>query len=329
MSSTPALEIVALKKRYKNGVEALKGIDLTVQAGDFYALLGPNGAGKSTTIGIISSLVTKTSGQVKIFGYDLDRDLVKAKQQLGLVPQEFNFNPFETVLQIVVNQAGYYGLPRKKALTRAEKYLRILDLWDKRSSRARMLSGGMKRRLMIARALVHEPKLLILDEPTAGVDIELRRSMWDFLRQINQQGITIILTTHYLEEAEMLCRHIGIIQHGNLITNTSMRDLLANIESETIILDYEPLSKPIKLDGFTFVEVEPGTIEVKVNYKNNLNILFELLNEQEVKVVSMRNKTNRLEELFVDILRQGENRNESQNISQNVSQNANENGGVK
>ena len=211
MSAEIALELVELRKTYKNGVEALKGINLQVKAGDFYALLGPNGAGKSTTIGIISSLVTKTSGQVKIFGYDLDNDVVNAKRQLGLVPQEFNFNPFETVLQIVANQGGYYGLPRKVAMQRAEKYLKVLDLWDKRNSRARALSGGMKRRLMIARALVHEPKLLILDEPTAGVDIELRRSMWDFLREINQQGITIILTTHYLEEAEMLCRNIGII----------------------------------------------------------------------------------------------------------------------
>ncbi|MDF7667098.1 ABC transporter ATP-binding protein [Orbaceae bacterium ESL0727] len=303
MSSIPALELIALKKRYKNGVEALKGINLTVQAGDFYALLGPNGAGKSTTIGIISSLVTKTSGQVKIFGYDLDNDIVAAKRQLGLVPQEFNFNPFETVLQIVANQGGYYGLPRKLALQRAEKYLRILDLWDKRNSRARMLSGGMKRRLMIARALIHEPKLLILDEPTAGVDIEIRRSMWNFLQQINRQGITIILTTHYLEEAEMLCRHIGIIQHGELIRNTSMRNLLANSQSETIILDYIPMSTPIHLDGYDFSEVEPGSMEIKIDSQNNLNDLFHLLNEKQIKVISIRTKTSRLEELFVDILR--------------------------
>lgn len=303
MSSIPALELVALKKIYKNGVEALKGIDLTVQAGDFYALLGPNGAGKSTTIGIISSLVTKTSGDVRIFGYDLDTDIVNAKRQLGLVPQEFNFNQFEEVIQIVTNQGGYYGLPRKLALERAEKYLRILDLWDKRHSRANMLSGGMKRRLMIARALVHEPKLLILDEPTAGVDIELRRSMWDFLREINRQGITIILTTHYLEEAEMLCRNIGIIQHGQLIANSSMRELLANSQSETIIIDYVPTSEPIVLTDYSYVNVDTGMLEVKVDKQRGLNQLFEQLNHQNVKVISVRNKTNRLEELFVDLLR--------------------------
>lgn len=303
MSSIPALELIELKKIYKNGVEALKGINLTVQAGDFYALLGPNGAGKSTTIGIISSLVTKTSGQVKIFGFDLDKDIVNAKRQLGLVPQEFNFNQFEEVLQIVANQGGYYGLPRKLALERAEKYLRILDLWDKRNSRTGMLSGGMKRRLMIARALVHEPKLLILDEPTAGVDIELRRSMWDFLREINRQGITIILTTHYLEEAEMLCRHIGIIQHGELIANSSMRDLLANSQSETIIIDYLPTSQPIVLNDYAFTNVEPGVLEVKVDKQHGLNQLFEQLNQQQIKVISMRNKTNRLEELFVNLVR--------------------------
>ncbi|WLT06239.1 ABC transporter ATP-binding protein [Gilliamella apis] len=302
MSSTPALELIALKKKYKNGVEALKGINLTVQAGDFYALLGPNGAGKSTTIGIISSLVTKTSGQVKIFGYDLDSDVVNAKRQLGLVPQEFNFNQFEEVLQIVTNQGGYYGLPRKLALQRAEKYLRILDLWDKRHSRACMLSGGMKRRLMIARALIHEPKLLILDEPTAGVDIEVRRSMWDFLREINHQGITIILTTHYLEEAEMLCRHIGIIQRGELVANSSMRDLLAKSQSETIIIDYVPTATPIALNGYTFTDVESGMLEVKVDKQHGLNQLFEQLNQQNIKVISVRNKANRLEELFVDLL---------------------------
>ncbi|PXZ05682.1 ABC transporter ATP-binding protein [Gilliamella apicola] len=302
MSSTPALELIALKKKYKNGVEALKGINLTVQAGDFYALLGPNGAGKSTTIGIISSLVTKTSGQVKIFGYDLDSDVVNAKRQLGLVPQEFNFNQFEKVLQIVTNQGGYYGLPRKLALQRAEKYLRILDLWDKRHSRACMLSGGMKRRLMIARALIHEPKLLILDEPTAGVDIEVRRSMWDFLREINRQGITIILTTHYLEEAEMLCRHIGIIQRGELVANSSMRDLLAKSQSETIVIDYVPTATPIALNGYTFTDVESGMLEVKVDKQHRLNQLFEQLNQQDIKVISVRNKANRLEELFVDLL---------------------------
>lgn len=303
MSSIPALELTGLKKIYKNGVEALKGINLTVQAGDFYALLGPNGAGKSTTIGIISSLVTKTSGTVKIFGYDLDSDVVNAKRQIGLVPQDFNFNQFEGVLQIVANQGGYYGLPRKLALERAEKYLRILDLWNKRYSRAGMLSGGMKRRLMIARALVHEPKLLILDEPTAGVDIELRRSMHNFLHEINRQGITIILTTHYLEEAEILCRHIGIIQRGELIANSSMRDLLANSQSETIIIDYLPTFTPIALKGYSFLDIEPGMLEVKFDKQYGLNQLFEQLNQQQIKVISMRNKANRLEELFVELLR--------------------------
>lgn len=306
MSSVAALELVALKKTYKNGVEALKGINLTVQAGDFYALLGPNGAGKSTTIGIISSLVTKTSGQVKIFGHDLDHDVVNAKRQLGLVPQEFNFNPFETVFQIVANQGGYYGLPRKLAMERAEKYLRILELWDKRNSRARMLSGGMKRRLMIARALVHEPRLLILDEPTAGVDIEVRRSMWEFLRQINQQGITIILTTHYLEEAEMLCRNIGIIQHGELIANTSMKALLANSKSETIVFDYVPVDKQPTLPDYYFKMNEPGSFEVEVNKGQGLNQLFSLFAEQGINIVSMHNKTNRLEELFIDLVHESQ-----------------------
>ncbi|GAA5110958.1 ABC transporter ATP-binding protein [Orbus sasakiae] len=306
MSSVAALELVALKKTYKNGVEALKGINLTVQAGDFYALLGPNGAGKSTTIGIISSLVTKTSGQVQIFGHDLDHDVVNAKRQLGLVPQEFNFNPFETVFQIVANQGGYYGLPRKLAMERAEKYLRILELWDKRNSRARMLSGGMKRRLMIARALVHEPRLLILDEPTAGVDIEVRRSMWEFLRQINQQGITIILTTHYLEEAEMLCRNIGIIQHGELIANTSMKALLANSKSETIVFDYVPVDKQPTLPDYYFKMNEPGSFEVEVNKGQGLNHLFSLFAEQGINIVSMHNKTNRLEELFIDLVHESQ-----------------------
>ncbi|WP_392559419.1 ABC transporter ATP-binding protein [Orbus mooreae] len=310
MSLVPALELIGLKKTYRNGVQALKGIDLTVKSGDFYALLGPNGAGKSTTIGIISSLVNKTSGQVKIFGYDLESDVVNAKRQLGLVPQEFNFNPFETVLQIVVNQGGYYGLPRKLAIARAEKYLRILDLWDKRNSRARMLSGGMKRRLMIARALVHEPKLLILDEPTAGVDIELRRSMWDFLRDINQQGITIILTTHYLEEAEMLCRNIGIIQNGELIANTSMKNLLANAKNETLIFDYLPIDKTPDLAGYRYKIIEPGSLEIEIDKVKGLNPLFKLFEQQQIQIISMHNKGNRLEELFIDLVR-GEFKGES------------------
>ncbi|RKS85074.1 ABC-2 type transport system ATP-binding protein [Orbus hercynius] len=302
MSSAPALELIGLKKTYKNGVQALKGIDLSVQSGDFYALLGPNGAGKSTTIGIISSLVTKTSGQVKIFGYDLATDVVNAKRQLGLVPQEFNFNPFETVLQIVANQGGYYGLPRKLSMERAEKYLRILDLWEKRNSRARMLSGGMKRRLMIARALVHEPRLLILDEPTAGVDIELRRSMWDFLRHINQQGITIILTTHYLEEAEMLCRNIGIIQHGELIANTSMKNLLSNSKTETLVFDYLPIEKQPNLAGCQYQIIEPGSLEIVLDKSQGLNALFQCFEQQGMQIISMHNKTNRLEELFIDLV---------------------------
>ncbi len=299
---TYALELEKLSKTYPGGVQALKGIDLNVEAGDFYALLGPNGAGKSTTIGIISSLVNKSAGKVRVFGYDLEQDVVNAKRQLGLVPQEFNFNPFETVLQIVVNQAGYYGVEKPEALKRAEKYLNQLDLWDKRHERARMLSGGMKRRLMIARALMHEPKLLILDEPTAGVDIELRRAMWVFLKELNDQGTTIILTTHYLEEAEMLCRNIGIIQDGKLVKNTSMKNLLSTLKSETFILDLAAKSPLPHLDGFTFRLVDTSTLEVDVMREQGLNSVFNQLSEQGVQVLSMRNKANRLEELFVGLL---------------------------
>ena len=297
-----ALEISGLTKTYGSRVQALKGIDLTVEAGDFYALLGPNGAGKSTTIGIISSLVNKSAGQVKVFGYDLDREKVQAKLQLGLVPQEFNFNPFESVLQVVTNQAGYYGVEKKQALERAEKYLRQLDLWEKRHQKSRMLSGGMKRRLMIARALMHEPKLLILDEPTAGVDIELRRSMWSFLQQLNESGTTIILTTHYLEEAEMLCRNIGIIQHGELVKNTSMKALLANVESETFVLDLAPHHSPASLEGFRYEIIDANTLEVVVAREQGLNQVFSQLTAQNIQVLSMRNKANRLEELFVDLV---------------------------
>jgi len=296
---TIALEIENLKKTYAGGKEALKGIDLRVEEGDFYALLGPNGAGKSTTIGVVSSLVNKTSGNVKVFGYDVVRDIVKAKQQLGIVPQEFNFNQFETVRQIVVNQAGYYGVARKEALKRSEKYLKLLDLWDKKDDRARMLSGGMKRRLMIARALMHEPRLLILDEPTAGVDIELRRAMWDFLRDINEAGTTIILTTHYLEEAEMLCRNIGIIDHGEIIEDTSMKELLSHLEIETFVLDLAEKTSVVSLDGYDYKLVDELTLEVKVTKGQGLNNAFVQLSEQQVKVLSMRNKANRLEELFV------------------------------
>ncbi|EPP5808208.1 TPA: ABC transporter ATP-binding protein [Vibrio vulnificus] len=300
-----ALQIEQLRKTYAGGFEALKGISLGVQEGDFYALLGPNGAGKSTTIGVISSLVNKTSGNVKVFGYDIDRDLELAKQHLGLVPQEFNFNQFETVEQIVLQQAGYYGVPRELAKQRAEKYLTKLDLWEKRKERARNLSGGMKRRLMIARALMHEPKLLILDEPTAGVDIELRRSMWEFLKEINQkQGITIILTTHYLEEAEMLCRNIGIINRGELIENTTMKSLLAKLDVETFILDLAPNSPMPCLEGVVSSRVENDSLEIEVEKTQPLNHVFSQLSEQGVMVMSMRNKANRLEELFVSIVRE-------------------------
>ena len=296
-----ALEIKNLKKVYSTGVEALRGIDLQVEKGDFYALLGPNGAGKSTTIGIITSLVNKTSGKVKVFDYDLDTDLEKAKQQIGLVPQEFNFNPFETVQQIVVNQAGYYGVPRKEALKRSEKYLKQSNLWEKRNERARMLSGGMKRRLMIARALMHEPRLLILDEPTAGVDIELRREMWSFLKELNENGTTIILTTHYLEEAEMLCRNIGIIQSGELIENTSMKELLSKLQFETFIFDLAPYETKPKIEGYTYSLEDDLTLSVEVERNQGVNDVFNQLSDQGMKVLSMRNKSNRLEELFLKI----------------------------
>ncbi|MEQ5119714.1 ABC transporter ATP-binding protein [Morganella morganii] len=299
---TYALEISQLTKQYAGGVQALRGIDLKVSAGDFYALLGPNGAGKSTTIGIISSLVNKTGGKVSVFGYDIDTDLVLAKRQLGLVPQEFNFNPFETVLQIVLQQAGYYGVPHKLAQERAKTYLTQLDLWEKRDERAMRLSGGMKRRLMIARALMHQPKLLILDEPTAGVDIELRRSMWGFLKTLNAQGTTIILTTHYLEEAEMLCRNIGIIQHGELVENTSMKALLGKLESETFILDLGSKNPLPQLEGYTFRLTDTSTLEVDVLREQGLNGVFAQLNAQGIDVLSMRNKANRLEELFVHLV---------------------------
>ncbi|HIF9410223.1 TPA: ABC transporter ATP-binding protein [Photobacterium damselae] len=299
-----ALEIKNLNKIYKGGVNALKNMSLEVKRGDFFALLGPNGAGKSTTIGIISSLVNKTSGSVSIFGFDLDKQKVEAKNQLGLVPQEFNFNPFETVEQIVMNQAGYYGVERSVAKERAKKYLSQLDLWGKRGERARNLSGGMKRRLMIARALMHEPKLLILDEPTAGVDIELRRSMWTFLRSINEQGVTIILTTHYLEEAEMLCRNIGIINHGELIENTTMKSLLSKLEAETFILDLSAPIETVTLEQVVWRLLDSTTLEIEINKGESLNHVFAQLSEQGINVQSMRNKANRLEELFVTLVAQ-------------------------
>ncbi|MGU5684845.1 ABC transporter ATP-binding protein [Aeromonas allosaccharophila] len=300
-----ALEISGLKKTYQGGVEALKGIDLCVKQGDFFALLGPNGAGKSTTIGVISSLVNKSAGKVKVFGYDIDSDLEQAKAQLGLVPQEFNFSQFEKVIQIVTHQAGFYGVPKAEAKIRAEKYLRQLDLWEKRDMPARTLSGGMKRRLMIARALMHEPKLLILDEPTAGVDIEIRRSMWTFLKELNEQGVTIILTTHYLEEAEMLCRNIGIIDKGRLIENTSMKNLLGKLGRETFLLDLAPGSAVPEVPEFNGRMPDERTLEVDLDKSQSLNSLFEQLSSQQVQVVSMRNKANRLEELFVNLVEEG------------------------
>lgn len=296
-----ALEIKGLTKEYKNGVKALHGIDLTVKQGDFYALLGHNGAGKSTTIGIISSLVNKTAGEVKVFGYDLDKNLAELKQQIGLVPQEFNFHQFEKVINILVNQAGYYGIPRKEALKRAEYWLKKLDLWEKREQQSMRLSGGMKRRLMIARALMHNPKLLILDEPTAGVDIELRRSLWAFLRELNLQGTTIILTTHYLEEAEMLCRHIGIIQQGRLVVDMPMKSLLAKLETETFVLDLAVKSPLPQIVGYQTHLLDANTLEVEVKREQGLNQLFTQLTAQGISVLSMRNKANRLEELFINM----------------------------
>ncbi|MEW9798880.1 ABC transporter ATP-binding protein [Alteromonas sp. CYL-A6] len=297
-----ALDITGLTKTYRGGVQALKGVDLHVDEGDFFALLGPNGAGKSTTIGIVSSLVNQTSGDVRVCGYDLATEKEAAKSCIGLVPQEFNFNQFETVMQIVLNQAGYYGVPRHIAKERAKKYLAQLDLWEKRNARARELSGGMKRRLMIARALMHEPRLLILDEPTAGVDIEIRRSMWRFLKEINEQGITIILTTHYLEEAEMLCRNIAIINKGVIVENTSMKALLTKLSMETFVLDIAETDKPVALDGFEYRMTDSHTLEVDVEKTAGLNPVFTQLTEQGVQVLSMRNKANRLEELFVRLV---------------------------
>ena len=300
---TPALAIHGLRKTYRNGHVALKGIGLEVQQGDFFALLGPNGAGKTTAIGIVTSLVNKTSGKVTIFGHDLDTDLAAAKSCIGLVPQEFNFNQFEPVGEIIANQAGFYGIARSEAVRRTEKYLRRLGLWEKRHGMARELSGGMKRRLMIARALVHEPKLLILDEPTAGVDIEIRRSMWQFLREINADGTTIILTTHYLEEAESLCRNVAIIDEGELIENTSTRRLLNRLDMETFVLDIDqPLDQLPQLPQHELRLVDECTLEADICRGNPVNALFTDLSEKGVNVLSMRNKANRLEQLFVNLL---------------------------
>ncbi|ROM75031.1 ABC transporter [Pseudomonas brassicacearum] len=298
-----ALSIRQLTKTYGNGFQALSGIDLDVAEGDFFALLGPNGAGKSTTIGILSTLVNKTSGTVNIFGHDLDREPAALKRCIGVVPQEFNFNQFEKTFDIVVTQAGYYGIPPKIANERAEQYLTQLGLWDKRDVPSRSLSGGMKRRLMIARALVHEPRLLILDEPTAGVDIELRRSMWTFLTELNQKGITIILTTHYLEEAEQLCRNIGIIDHGTIVENTSMRQLLSQLHVETFLLDLKSdLQVAPQLMGYPARLVDNHTLEVQVDKAVGITGLFSQLALQNIEVLSLRNKTNRLEELFVSLV---------------------------
>lgn len=300
-----ALQIKALRKVYKNGFQALRGIDLAVPQGDFFALLGPNGAGKSTTIGIITGLVNKTGGEVRVFGHDTDHEWAAAKRCIGLVPQEFNFSQFEPVLNIVVNQAGYYGIERKLATERAETYLKKLGLWEKRRDASRTLSGGLKRRLMIARALLHEPQLLILDEPTAGVDIELRRSMWDFLQEINAKGTTIILTTHYLEEAESLCRNIAIIDHGHIVENTDMKQLLAKLHIETFVLDLrQRLAGAPAVPGYELRLLDASTLEVDVSKDRGMNALFSALSEQGIEVVSMRNKANRLEELFIRLLEQ-------------------------
>jgi ABC-2 type transport system ATP-binding protein len=301
-----ALSLSGVRKTYRNGHEALRGIDLDVDEGDFFALLGPNGAGKSTAIGIISSLVNKSGGQVRVFGHDLDASPAAVKSCIGLVPQEFNFNQFEPVVEIVVNQAGYYGIPRREAFQRAETCLRQLDLWDKRTAPARDLSGGMKRRLMIARALVHRPRLLILDEPTAGVDIEIRRSMWEFLRRINEDGTTIILTTHYLEEAESLCRHIAIINHGLIAERARMSELLRRLHTETFVLDVrQALSTIAPIPGFEMRLIDSTTLEVGITRDSGLNPLFTVLSERGIEVLSLRNKQNRLEQLFIDMVNSG------------------------
>lgn len=299
-----ALEISNLQKIYTNNVVALKGIDLKVSEGDFFALLGPNGAGKSSTIGIIGSLVNKTAGSVKIFGIDIDENFPEAKRMLGVVAQEVNFGGFERVLDIVVTQGGYYGIPAKEGLAKAESVMKRLGLWDKRFDQARTLSGGYKRRLMIAKALIHEPKLLILDEPTAGVDIELRREMWDFLKEINANGTTIILTTHYLEEAEQLCKNIAIIDHGEIVEDTNMKDLLSRLDVQGFVLDLDkPISAAPQIGGFPMRLDDPTTLVAAVSKDNNINDLFKLLSAQSIQVNSMRNESNRLEELFIEMVK--------------------------
>ena len=309
---TPALSIKNLRKVYNEKFEALKGISLDVMPGDFFAVLGPNGAGKSTTIGIISSLVRKTSGTVEVFGKNIDTEFSAAKKHLGVVPQEFNFSMFEKVEDIVLQQAGYYGLSRNQARSQTEKYLKQLSLWDKRNTPARMLSGGMKRRLMIARALVHEPQLLILDEPTAGVDIELRRSMWDFLRDINAAGTTIILTTHYLEEAESLCRNLAIIDRGTIVQNTSIKNLLQQLNKETFIFDVKGQLQALpQLSGHQVTRIDDHSFELEVDKGQSLNAVFSQLTGQHIEIVSMRNKANRLEEMFVAMVNANKNGEQS------------------
>ena len=308
-----ALEINNLKKTYKSGFRALTGVNLNVKQGDFFALLGPNGAGKSTIIGIICSLINKTSGQVSILGFDLNKSPREAKQNLGVVPQEFNFNVFEPVEEILVNQAGYYGVSRSEAFKRAKVHLKQLDLWDKRKAMARDLSGGMKRRLMIARALMHNPKILILDEPTAGVDIKIRRSMWAFLQKINKQGTTIILTTHYLEEAEQLCKNIAIINQGTIIKNCSMEELLSEVDRECMVLNLKsPIEQAPDLTAYSSYLINPMTLEVEIKKGQDISALLQQLNKQQIDVLSIHNKSNRLEQLFLHLVEKKEPENNSQ-----------------
>lgn len=295
---TIALKVSNLKKTYKNGTVALKGLDLTVQSGEIFALLGPNGAGKSTLIGIVSSLVNPSSGEVEVFGDSLTKQRNKVKSHIGLVPQEFNFNMFEKPMDILINQAGYYGVPRKTAIVRAEKYLKQLQIWDKKDTTSRSLSGGMKRRLMIARAMMNEPRLLILDEPTAGVDIEIRRSMWEFVKQISTAGTTIILTTHYLEEAEQLCKNIAIINHGEIIKNTTIKQLLTTLDIETFIFDLDKKPDAKLLQLLNAIVIDDNSIQIDVPKSQALNDVFKKIDKLGYRVLSMRNKVNRLEELF-------------------------------
>jgi ABC-2 type transport system ATP-binding protein len=296
-----ALVVHQLRKTYGNGLEALKGVDLNVEARDFFALLGPNGAGKSTLIGIVTSLVNKTAGRVEVFGHDLDHEPEQVRSLMGVVPQEFNFNLFLPVAEVVINQAGYYGIPRREAKVRAEYYLRKLEMWDRRATEMRLLSGGLKRRLMIARALVHRPRLLILDEPTAGVDIEIRRSMWEFMRELNAEGTTIILTTHYLEEAESLCRNIAIIDQGRIQAQTDMATLLAELHSETFVLNLKgKVTELPVLGGFVLDHIDDSTLEVQISREHTINGLFDALSRNGIEVISLRNKQNRLERLFLD-----------------------------